>query len=311
MSSSSDFCADVALVTTDRYMAATAQPDDWYLANILREDALLGEALTGLGLSFTRVAWNDDSVDWSRFRIAVIRSTWDYHENLVEFQDWLERVDTLTTLCNPLQFVRWNMDKHYLADLSENGIPIVPSKFLEKGQPVSLPEIVEETGWKQAIFKPCVSAAARETYRVDESNIADRQAVLSSLLERESLIFQPFMQNVVSKGEDTLMVFGDTFTHAVRKTPKQGDFRVQDDHGGSVRSIEPEPEQVELALRAMKSRGFKLAYGRVDMVRDDEDRWRVMELEAIEPELWLRFCPEAARPFAAAIAEAALSNDSK
>jgi glutathione synthase/RimK-type ligase-like ATP-grasp enzyme len=297
--------ADVALLTDQRYVVSEATEGDWYLGNILHEDTLLRDALAARGLSSARVAWSDDSVDWSGFRCAVFRSTWDYHERFPEFAAWLNRVESLTRLCNSPAIVRWNMDKHYLADLAEQGIPIVPSRYLEKGDETSLHALMDETGWNDAIVKPCVSATARHTYRVDQATVESVEPIARSLLKSESLIFQPFLENVRSEGEDTLIVFDGQYSHAVRKTPKAGDFRVQDDHGGSVRPLEPEPRQVELALRTMNACRATPSYGRVDMVRDSHDEWRVMEMELIEPELWMRFRPRSAEAFAGAIASQA------
>jgi glutathione synthase/RimK-type ligase-like ATP-grasp enzyme len=199
--------------------------------------------------------------------------------------------------------VRWNMDKHYLADLDAKGIPVVASRFVERGSAVKVSELLEESGWLDAILKPCVSGAARHTYRVNRSNAADLDPVVRRLLAAESLILQPFQEEVVRTGEHALMVIGGRYTHAVRKVPKSGDFRVQEDHGGTVHDYVPAVEEVELAERAAAVCSPTPAYGRVDIVRDNEGRLAVMELELIEPELWLRHHPPAAEAMAEEIAE--------
>jgi glutathione synthase/RimK-type ligase-like ATP-grasp enzyme len=296
--------ADIALLTERRYDAATSAPADLYLGNILREDRLLQEALKGHGLSAVRVNWARPDVDWSLYRCAVFRTTWDYFDRFDEFTAWLERAERQTTLCNRPSIIRWNMDKHYLADLEAKGVPIVPSRFIERGAAANLPGLLEESGWAEAIIKPCVSGSARHTYRLNHDNAAQITPVVQRLLAAESLILQPFQNEIIERGEDTLMVLNGRYTHAVRKVPKWGDFRVQEDHGGTVHNYEPTPEQVELAERAMAVCEPSPAYGRVDMVRDNEGRLCVMELELIEPELWLRNHPPAAQPLAEAIAKA-------
>jgi glutathione synthase/RimK-type ligase-like ATP-grasp enzyme len=294
--------ADVALLTERRYAADSAAADDWYLANILRDDDLLIGALARQGLSAVRVDWARDDVDWSAFRTAVFRTTWDYFDRFADFMAWLERVEPLTRLCNSAAIVRWNLDKHYLRDLAAGGVPVVPSRFLERGQPASLADLLDETGWSEAVIKPCVSGAARHTYRVNRSTAAAVQQVLDQLLACESFLLQPFVADVVTTGEDTLVAIAGRVTHGLRKKANAGDFRVQDDHGGTVHPLEPSVEQVEFAERALAACDEVPAYGRVDLVRLDDGSLAVMELELVEPELWLRLHPPAAEAMATAIA---------
>ena len=292
---------DVALLTDRRYTAPTAAEGDWYLQNILDDDKLLQEALTRRGLTSLRVDWADPEIEWSRFRCAVFRSTWDYHERFAEFSAWLGRAERATRLCNPGSTVRWNMDKHYLADLADRSVPVVPSRFLERGSTRTLAEVLAEAGWDDAVIKPCVSGAARHTYRVNRRIADDCQPLFAALLAQEAMIVQPFQADIASTGEDTLIVFGGRYSHAVRKVAKPGDFRVQDDHGGTVHEYQPTGEQITLAEQAASVCRPVPVYGRVDMVRDNDGRLAVMELELIEPELWLRYHPPAAEAFAAGV----------
>lgn len=293
---------DVALLTDRRYTASTAAAGDWYMGNILADDGLLTAALARRGLTSRRVDWADPAVEWSAFRCAVFRSTWDYFDRFPEFAAWLDRVERETRLCNHGPTVRWNLDKHYLADLEARGVPVVPSRFLERGSTRPLADVLAETGWDEAVVKPCVSGAARHTYRVNRRTASELQPLLDGLLAAEAMIAQPFQTDIARTGEDTLMVFGGRYSHAVRKVPKAGDFRVQDDHGGTVHDHTPTAEQVELAERAAAACDTPPVYGRVDMVRDNAGRLAVMELELIEPELWLRLYPPAADRFAAGVA---------
>ncbi|MFM7243536.1 MAG: RimK family alpha-L-glutamate ligase [Planctomycetaceae bacterium] len=299
--SASPTSADIALLTERRYAAADAAAEDWYLANILRDDELLVAALARRGLSAARVDWSRDDVDWSAFRLAVFRTTWDYFDRFPEFMEWLGRVESLTRLCNPAPLIRWNLDKHYLGDLAAQGVPVVPTRFLEPDQPAMLADVLRSTGWSQAVVKPCVSGAARHTYRVDRSTAAAVQRELETLLAREAFMLQPFVADVVTTGEDTLVAIAGRVTHGLRKRAKPGDFRVQDDHGGTVEPHEPTADQVALAERALAACGAPPAYGRVDVARLDDGSLAVMELELVEPELWLRLHPPAADAMAAAI----------
>ncbi len=299
------FHADIALLTERRYAASTADKDDWYLGNILRDDQLLQKALEEIGLTSLRVDWACGDIDWSAFRCAVFRTTWDYYERISEFTVWLKRVGMQTRLCNDSRIIWWNLDKHYLKELEAKGIPVVSSHFIESGSPMSLPDLMDDTGWDEAVIKPCISGGARHTYRINRQNAGQLQTHMQPLFANESFIIQPFIHDVIHTGEDTLIVIDGQFTHAVRKVAKAGDFRVQDDYGGTVHSFQPTREQIELAERTMALCDPAPVYGRVDIVRDNGGRWSVMELELIEPELWLRNYPPAAKLLARAIARTA------
>ncbi len=293
--------ADIALLTDSRFEDYTAPEGDWYYGNILHDDKLLQDALKKRGFSTTRIDWSRTGTNWSCFTCAVFRTTWDYFERIIDFYQWLNLAGKHTLLCNDIRLIHWNLDKHYLADLDHSGIPVIASQFIEKGIKPDFKKLLNDFGWKEAVIKPCVSGAARHTYRLNHQNFLEIQKIVHPLLTEESFILQPFIQDVVDTGEDTLIVIDGKVTHAVRKVAKQGDFRVQDDHGGTVHPYTPTDEQVKLAELAINACKPTPVYGRVDMVRGNEGRWEVMELELIEPELWLRNYPPAAEVFADAI----------
>ena len=295
--------ADIALLTEQRYEVSEAPEGNWYVENILWDDRLLQDALLELGLSSVRVDWARTDVDWSQFRCAVFRTTWDYYYRFQEFSTWLKKVEQQTRMCNDPSVIWWNLDKHYLADLQERGIPIVPARFIEAGEHLDLKVLLRETGWEEAVIKPCISGGARHTYRVNREHADRIESIISPVLEQESFLIQPFEPEIVNTGEDTLMVLNGEFTHAVRKVAKPGDFRVQDDHGGTYHLYRPSAEQITLAEETMDVLNHTPEYGRVDMVRDSNGHWRIMELELIEPELWLREHPASAKNLAQAIAK--------
>jgi len=293
--------ADVALLTDSRYVHASAPPGDEYLGNILRDDALLQEALGRLGLSSQRVDWADPEVDWTRFRCAVFRTTWDYFDRIDDFRGWLDVAEGATRLLNPASLVRWNLDKHYLDELAGKGVPVVPSRILERGEATPLARLLEETGWPEAVIKPCISGAARLTFRVDRTTADAVDEGLRAPRAGEAFLLQPFQESVLHSGEVTLVVVDGEVTHGVRKRARPGDFRVQDDHGGTVHPHTPSSREVEVALGAMAACPSPPVYGRVDLVEDNQGELAVMELEVIEPELWLRAHPPAATALARAI----------
>jgi len=292
---------DFALLTDRRYTADSAAEGDWYLQNILDDDRLLQTALARHGLTSLRVDWADPAIDWSQFRCAVFRTTWDYFERTAEFSAWLQRVEGEIPLCNPASTIRWNQDKHYLAELARLGIPVLPSRFMEIGSTRTLAEVLEETGWDDSVIKPTVSGGARHTYRVNRRTASDHQPILDGLLTQEAMLVQPFQADIARTGEDSLMVFDGRYSHAVRKVPKLGDFRVQDDHGGTVQAHQATDEQIALAERVATVCQPMPVYGRVDLARDNDGNWALIELELIEPELWLRYHPPSAEAFAASL----------
>lgn len=296
--------ADIALVSERRFVNREATPDDWYLRNILNDDRLLSDALAGRGLSSVRVDWSDASVDWESFKLAVFRTTWDYFDRFPEFTAWLKRAEREVRFINDATTAWWNLDKHYLGDLERRGVAIVPSIYREAGSTETLPELLARSGWDEAVLKPCVSGAARHTYRVNAGTAAALQVQIASVLAGEAFILQPFVRDIQVGGERSLMVLDGVATHAVQKVPKAGDFRVQDDHGGTWSPYEPTVEEIAFAQQAIAAVDPRPAYGRVDIVRGNDGHIQLMELELIEPELWLRSKPEAATRFAAAIAAA-------
>lgn len=290
----------VALLTEDRY--EDPAPGHWYTDNILEEDRLLVEGLAARGVDAERISWSRTDAPWSSFSRAVFRTTWDYFDRFAEFMTWLERVEHEVPLLNPAALVRWNVDKRYLWELEERGVHTVPGVLIERGAPVTLGELMRVHDLDEAVLKPVVSGAARHTYRVSRPSAAELEATLAECLREEAMMLQPFQREIVERGETTLVVIDGRVTHAVRKVAKAGDFRVQDDHGGTVHPHEPTAEEVAFAERAMAACEPAPLYGRVDMIRDNDGRLAVMELELVEPELWLRMCPAAADRLAAAIA---------
>ena len=292
---------DIAVLTADAHLAAPAD-DDWYNRQIHREEQLLIDGLRANGLRVTRRAWSDPTFDWSSTRSAILRSTWDYFHRLAEFRTWLERVRHATRLVNDAGLVDWNLDKHYLADLADAGVDVVPTHYAERGSAETLASVMARRGWREIVLKPAVSGAARLTYRADSTTCADMEALFTRCLAEEAMLVQPFQPDVLVAGELSLVVIGGRCTHAIRKRARPGDFRVQDDHGGTVHPHVPDREEIEFAQSAVARCPAAPAYARVDAVRDPGGRLRVMELELIEPELFFRFHEPAALALADQVA---------
>jgi glutathione synthase/RimK-type ligase-like ATP-grasp enzyme len=290
---------NISLLTDSRYVSPdTINP---YVQNILTEDILLTEALEARGVSVNRVDWADKNYDWSLTDYAIFRTTWDYFERFDEFINWLDTTKEIIKFINPVEMINWNLDKHYLQDLAEKGINIPPTIFIETGTTTTLRKLFEDAGWPQAILKPAVSGAARHTYRLDETSIAPHENIFQELIAKEVMLLQPFQRSVLQKGEVALMFFNGKYSHAVLKVAKPGDFRVQDDFGGTVHDYTPTNEEIILGEQTLQACTTMPVYARVDIIEDNNNVPAVSELEIIEPELWFRFHHPAASKMADAI----------
>lgn len=287
---------DVVLLTESRYLRPTKV--DWYVQNILTEDEMATNALRSKGLRVHRVDWADPDFDWTSTSSALFRTTWDYFHRFGEFSQWLNKVENLTQLINPAKQVKWNLDKHYLLDLNKSGVHIPQSLFLEVGYEHGLEEAYKQCGWDQAILKPAISGAARHTYVINAESIHQYRDVFDNLIRKEALMLQPFLHNVVSHGEIAFMLFGGKFSHAILKKAKDGDFRVQDDFGGTVHDYKPTQQEIEFAEQVISVVSPIPVYARLDVVFDNQNQLTVSELELIEPELWFRNFPESANMLA-------------
>ena len=290
---------DVVLLTDDKHAFPTEIND--YVKNVITEDALVANALGKLGLNVIRLAWSDPHFDWSTTKAVLFRTTWDYFDDFSKFSDWLNRVSKVTSLINSEALIRWNIDKRYLLDLKDNGIHIAETLFIEPGTTKSLAELHSATGWTDTVLKPCVSGGARHTYKLHSENIANHETIFKMLIANEAMMLQPFQHRIVSEGEVSMMVFNGQFTHSILKTAKAGDFRVQDDFGGSVQDYTPSKAEIEFAEQTVKACDELPLYARVDIFNDNEGKIALAELELIEPELWFRNHPEAALILAEAI----------
>ncbi len=293
---------DLIILTDNRYVNPSVRND--YIDNILTEDSLAAKALDARGLKVGRKSWADPAFDWANTRYALFRTTWDYHEKFDEFIRWMGRASRSTKLINPFKLTQWNLDKHYLLDLERKGIPVVPTNFIKPLTKTTLQVEVDRRGWADnAVLKPSISASARHTYRLKPHNIPNHEAIFQRLIRMESLMIQPFMESVIRKGEVSLIVINGKYSHAILKKAKFGDFRVQDEFGGSTEMYEPSLDEISLAEKAVAACPYFPIYARVDVVRNETYDLLVSELELIEPELFFRNKPEAADLLADAIVE--------
>jgi glutathione synthase/RimK-type ligase-like ATP-grasp enzyme len=275
------------------------------LPGLSNDDRLAVAELTRLGAEVEAAVWNDPGVRWASYDRVVIRSCWDYHLRPDAFLDWLARLEgDGVSLWNPAPVVRANVDKGYLVDLAAAGIPVVPTMRLERGERADLSGLLAERSWDEAVVKPSVSASAFRTRRVRREEAAAAQADLEEMLVASGVLIQRFLLEIQTRGEWSILFFGGEYSHAVLKRPKAGDFRVQEELGGSSVLERPASALVEQARAVVAAIPMPWLYARVDGV-EIEGVFTLMELELIEPALFLGWDPQAPARFAQAILESA------
>jgi glutathione synthase/RimK-type ligase-like ATP-grasp enzyme len=292
---------DITILTQAEYVNPTQT--DKYIDNVLLEDQLIIEALEAKGLKVFRTNWDNPDFDWSSTQYVLFRAIWDYFDRFPEFSKWLEDVSQRTKLINPAEQIVWNMDKHYLRDLENEGVNIVKTNFIEIEDLRTLKQAIIDSGWEYVILKPAVSGGARHTYKIKPGESAQYEAIFATLIAEESMLIQPFLTNIMDRGEVSFIVFGGKYSHAVLKKAKAGDFRVQDDHGGTIHPYQASPEEIAFVQQVMEKCKTVPVYGRVDVTWDNNDNLALVELEIIEPELWFREAANSPKMLADAIVQ--------
>ena len=287
---------DVVVLTDSRYVYPLET--NTYISNVLREDELVINALKEKNLSVVKKDWNDSIFDWETTRSILFRSTWDYFDKFELFKKWFNKTKNKCLMINSAETIEWNIDKHYLLDLQEHQIPIPNSEFIQRRSSIDLLELMQKKNWNEIVVKPTISGAAKNTYRLKRGEINQFNPSWEKLIYQEDFIIQEFQNNVITEGEVAMIVIGGKFTHAVLKKAKEGDFRVQDDFGGSIAIYNPSKEMVKLAEKCTRILTPIPSYARVDIIWDNFRDLAVSELELIEPELWFRLNPNAAQKLA-------------
>ena len=291
---------DVTIVTAKAYYNPMNRPP--YVENIFMEYELLKNALEKQGYSVVRTYWDNLDFDWSQTKVVVIRTVWDYFERFEEFNAWMERTSKVSQLINPLRLQQWNSHKFYLQDLEKKGVRIVETEFVKRNSETTLKEISKKRQWGKMVMKPAISAGAYHTYKISDFNLNSHETLFQDLLKTHDLLVQEFQETIITHGEASLMVFNGKYTHAILKKAKEGDFRVQDDFGGTVHSYEPSPEEIEFAELTNSLCPESSAFGRVDIIWDSKGQCYLTEVEFLDPEIWLRNAPNTASEIAKGIA---------
>jgi glutathione synthase/RimK-type ligase-like ATP-grasp enzyme len=279
---------DCTLVTCEKVPAL--DPDDWLLARELQRR----------GLTVSIEAWSNRRAQWGASRLCVLRSTWDYHERCDEFIAWVDRAACVTVLKNDPEVLRWNAHKSYLLELERCGVPIVPTAWVSRGAPGDLAQLAQAHGWHDIVLKPARGAASHEVTLVQRgaASFDAAQEPFTHLAQTQDVLVQPYLHSVVTYGERALIFFDGRYSHAVVKKPFDTVLVV----GGARSSFaQATPPEIAVAAEALAAAPGRPLYARIDLLRDDENRICVNEVELIEPGLYLGVHEPARRHFADAV----------
>lgn len=266
----------------------------WYVAD---DDLAIGP-LRELGFEVSTISWRQTARKWGEFEAVIIRTPWDYQSSPDEFLTVLAEIEEQSRLENQLSIVRWNLAKTYLRDMELRGARIVQTIWQPQYSEEQFELWQDVFGQEELIIKPVVSATAEHTYRL---RAYDRS--LESIFMTRPFLVQPFMPNIVDEGEFSLFYFNGRYSHAINKSPKANDFRVQEEHGGIITAIQPDDELLRACDDVVRKIEQDLLYARVDLVRAGDGELCLMELELIEPALYLRMERNAPARLARAIHE--------
>lgn len=262
-------------------------------------DHLLVDPLEKLNWKVETISWKQSNVDWEEYDSVIVRSTWDYQDDVDTFIKKLELINSKTHLENIIDIMKWNIDKSYLRELEENGIKIVPSIWRESF--VSEEEFsffFDKLDADEIIIKPTVSANADNTFLLKLDNLDTYISILDTTFKNRPFIVQPFINNIITEGEYSLFYFGGKYSHAILKTPKENDFRVQEEHGGILKLVKPNKAMQIKSKEILNKLEHDLLYARIDFVRTDNNEFALMELELIEPSLYFNMDPQSPERFA-------------
>lgn len=259
-----------------------------------KENQRLKAALEHHGAQVRCIAWDGPEHEWHDVEAMVIRTTWNYHLHINAFRHFIDRRAAQGCHCfNAAELLCWNLDKHYLQDLTKAAVTVVPTQYLLHTESVA--DLALPAAWLQqpVVVKPTVSAGAHDTLRFDTGQQLLESSALLQLHRQHDLMIQPFQQGI-AEGEISLITIGGELTHAVRKVPARGEFRVQGAYGGQVETHQPSEEEQRLASTIVNALPVIPAYARIDIVKGNDGHPLLMELELIEPQLFLELFPDSA-----------------
>ena len=233
----------------------------------------------------------------------IILQDSNYQDDADKFMQVLATIEKSgTVLLNSLAIAQWNINKNYLREVEDKGAKVIPTIWLEQFEYSLVAGYFEHFKTQQIVIKPTISANSDNTFWLKKETLEQKKTTLESSLQNRQLMVQPFIPAIVEQGEYSLFYFAGQYSHCILKTPKQGDFRVQEEHGGILQSINPNEDLLTAASKALITIPEKVLYARIDLV-EFEDQYQLMEIELIEPSLYFNLDEQAAMRFAKAFAD--------
>jgi hypothetical protein len=269
-----------------------------HLPKLAPDDQELLHALHRQGLRVEVAVWDDPTVNWSAAPVTVIRSVFDYHLRRDEFIAWLDHVEPLTLVQNPPDIIRWNSHKSYLQRLSEGGFPVIPTEWAHQGSTVDLDSVLLANSWAEAIIKPAISASAHGALKITQNNLDEGQAHLDGLLDQNDVLIQPYLYDFETMGESSIIWLGGEQTHSVRR-PSGIHTTLEVAHEGAP--LIPTAAELDFAIAAYEWIRPVPLYARIDVINTRDQGLLLLELELIEPALYLRHSTRVADKFATAV----------
>lgn len=270
------------------------------LEDFVAYDNLLDKPLARLGWNAEHVSWRNPDVIWSDYEAVIIRSTWDYQEDADLFMRVLKNIEESgVLLLNSYAIAQWNINKNYLREVESKGSETIPTIWKENFDYDEIAGYFKSLATLQIVIKPTISANSDNTFWLKAESYTEKEKELKECLKDRQLMIQPFVPAIIEKGEYSLFYFSGEYSHCILKTPKIGDFRVQEEHGGILQSIEPGEKLLNAGKAALNTIPEKVLYARVDLV-EFMGAYKVMEIELIEPSLYFNLDDTAAERFALA-----------
>ncbi len=267
---------------------------------LTEDDRLAAQALGTRGVRVSPAIWDDPVVTWRSFELVVIRSCWDYHLRAPAFRSWLDQLDREgVPALNDTATIRWNMDKRYLEELAHRGVPVPPTEYVVPESTEPLHGILDRRRWTRAVVKPTISLNGESTWLTSINSVEDERTFRRHAAGG-TLMVQEFQPTIMADGEWSLLFFNGGFSHAALKRPRSDDFRVQERFGGTSAPATPRPAAIANAAAIIDLLPRVPTYARVDGV-DTVNGFVLIELELIEPSLFLRTAPHAPEQLADAI----------
>ena len=267
-------------------------------------DELLIPHFEERGWQVHTVSWHNKAVTWDDYQYVIVRSTWDYQQHSEDFIQCLNAIEqSQATLLNPLNLIKWNLEKYYLKDLQKQGVETIATLWCEAKSERVIETLV--TGFShfntsKLVIKPVLSANADNTFVVTPDTVENMSPMLCDIFSQRAYMIQPFLASVTEEGEYSLFFFSHQYSHAIKKVPQSGDFRVQEEHGGQLYCVEATQQQLAIAKRALDAMPDEALYARIDLIRH-KTSWVVIELELIEPSLYFNLDQESPKRFVAAM----------